>query len=158
MFGPRIFLTITSVLTRTIVASIIELSLMKRINVAVGIVFNEQNQVLVGQRVVKDQYYKKWEFPGGKLESGESVEQALTREFKEEVGIDVLQSDSFMQIEHDYPDRHVRLYVQTINGYAGQVQSQEGQALKWVNIGDLNGLDFLQGNKAMIEALQAKYT
>lgn len=158
MFGPRIFLTITSVLTRTIVASIIELSLMKRINVAVGIVFNEQNQVLVGQRVVKDQYYKKWEFPGGKLESGESVEQALTREFKEEVGIDVLQSDSFMQIEHDYPDRHVRLYVQTINGYAGQVQSQEGQALKWVNIGDLNGLDFLQGNKVMIEALQAKYT
>lgn len=158
MFGPRIFLTNTSVLTRTIVASIIELSLMKRINVAVGIVFNEQNQVLVGQRVVKDQYYKKWEFPGGKLESGESVEQALTREFKEEVGIDVLQSDSFMQIEHDYPDRHVRLYVQTINGYAGQVQSQEGQALKWVNIGDLNGLDFLQGNKAMIEALQAKYT
>ena len=48
-----------------------------RIEVAVGIVFNSERQVLVGQRVVKDRYFAKWEFPGGKLEAGESVEQAL---------------------------------------------------------------------------------
>ena len=130
---------------------------MKRIEVAVGIVFNQKNQVLVGQRVVKDQYFEKWEFPGGKLEKGESAKQALIREFKEEVGIDVLQSNTFMQIAHDYPDRQVRLYVQTIDDYAGQAKSQEGQALQWVDIQDLDALDFLQGNKVMIEALQEKY-
>ncbi len=131
---------------------------MKRIEVAVGIVFNQDMQVLVGQRVVEDRYFAKWEFPGGKLEENESVEQALVREFKEEVGIDVLASAEFMQIEHDYPDRQVRLFVRTVVKFDGQVQSKEGQALKWVNISELDDLDFLQGNKVMIEALQAEYS
>ena len=58
---------------------------MKRIEVAVGIVFNTLGQVLVGQRTVADQYLGKWEFPGGKIESGESVTQALRRELQEEL-------------------------------------------------------------------------
>lgn len=127
---------------------------MKRIEVAVGIVFNTQGQVLVGQRVVKDLYFQKWEFPGGKLEQGESVENALFREFKEEVGIEISSSQHLLNLEHDYPDRNVRLYVHTVYHYQGEVQSLEGQALKWVEIPELGQLDFLQGNQPIIDALE----
>ena len=128
---------------------------MKRIEVAVGIVFDQHGCVLVGQRTVKDQYFAKWEFPGGKLEAGESVNGALAREFKEEVGIEVLASDFLLEVNHDYPDRQVCLHVHTIRRYAGQVSTMEGQALKWVSVNELDELDFLQGNHAIINALKS---
>ena len=127
---------------------------MKRIDVAVGIVFDSDGKVLVGQRVVKDRYYAKWEFPGGKLEKGETVHQALKREFKEEVGIDLGDSKEFMLIEHDYPDRLVRLFVRTVDSLSGEARSLEGQALRWVSVEKLTKLDFLQGNQEMINELQ----
>ena len=108
----------------------------------------------MGQRIVKDRYYAKWEFPGGKIEEHETVLQALIREFKEEVGIDLGPSEPFMEIEHNYPDRQVKLFVRTIRQYQGTVCSMEGQQLKWVNIEELRKLDFLQGNQAMIEQLE----
>jgi len=127
---------------------------MKRIEVAVGVVYNKQGQVLVGQRVVKDRYFQKWEFPGGKLEIGETVDQALAREFLEETSIRILSSKPLMLVDHDYPDRHVRLHVHTIKHFEGDADSQEGQALKWVSLQELNELDFLQGNQVILEKLQ----
>ena len=129
---------------------------MKRIEVAVGVVYNDLRQVLVGQRVVKDRYYKKWEFPGGKLEQGETPEQALTREFLEETGIQIHQSEPLMMVEHNYPDRHVRLHVQTVNSFSGKVSGLEGQVLKWVSLNELFKLDFLQGNQVILEKLKQK--
>jgi len=126
---------------------------MKRIEVAVGILFNNKRQVLIGQRVVKDDYYQKWEFPGGKLEDGESAESALAREFQEEVGISIKDSDSFMTLDHNYPDRHVRLYVQTIKSYTGNVLPLEGQAIKWVALEELSHIDFLKGNQVIVDEL-----
>ena len=126
---------------------------MKRIEVAVGVVYDENGRVLVGQRVVKDQYFKKWEFPGGKLESGETAEQALVREFQEETAIQILSSVPLMLVEHDYPDRHVRLHVHTVRDYQGEVQALEGQQLKWVSLCELNTLDFLQGNQVILQKL-----
>ena len=126
---------------------------MKRIEVAVGVVYDENGRVLVGQRVVKDQYFKKWEFPGGKLESGETAEQALVREFQEETAIKILSSVPLMLVEHDYPDRHVRLHVHTVRDYQGEVQALEGQQLKWVSLCELNTLDFLQGNQVILQKL-----
>jgi len=129
---------------------------IKRIEVAVGILYDELSRVLVGQRTVKDQYYQKWEFPGGKLELGENVETALAREFKEEVGIKILSSKQFMELEHDYLDRKVRLHIRTVESYTGAVQALEGQALDWVSLQELNTLDFLQGNQAIIRAVQER--
>ena len=124
-----------------------------RIEVAVGIVFDAQQQVLIGQRTTPDQYFEKWEFPGGKLEAQEAPQHALVREFKEEVGINITQSQPLMVLEHDYPDRQVRLHVFVVRDYTGKVQSREGQALQWVSVEQLNQLDFLQGNQAIIDAL-----
>ena len=126
---------------------------MKRIEVAVGVLFNSQGQVLIGQRTVKDRYYQKWEFPGGKLEAGELPQDALVREFSEEVGIEISSSEDFMVLEHDYPDRHVKLYVQLIKGYVGDVWAMEGQALRWVQLKELADIDFLKGNQEITQAL-----
>ncbi|MFT4636431.1 MAG: 8-oxo-dGTP diphosphatase [Chitinophagales bacterium] len=128
--------------------------LMKRIEVAVGVVYDKQGRVLVGQRIVEDLYFKKWEFPGGKLELGETVEQALIREFLEETSIRIAASKPLMLVEHDYPDRHVRLHVHTIHDFHGDALPQEGQALKWVSLDALCKLDFLQGNQVILEKLQ----
>ena len=126
---------------------------MKRIEVAVGIVFNNKQQVLVGQRVVKDQYYKKWEFPGGKLEQNESAEDALIRELKEELSIDVKNFSDLMLVDHDYPDRQVRLHVFIVDRYSNEIRAAEGQAIRWVELDRLNSLDFLQGNDVIIDRL-----
>ena len=126
---------------------------MKRIEVAVGVLFNSQGQVLIGQRTVKDRYYQKWEFPGGKLEAGELPQDALVREFSEEVGIEISSSEDFMVLEHDYPDRHVKLYVQLIKDYVGDVWAMEGQALRWVQLKELADIDFLKGNQEITQAL-----
>jgi len=128
---------------------------MKRIEVAVGILYDELGRVLVGQRTVQDRYFQKWEFPGGKLEPGETAAQALQREFEEEIGVIIDSCQPLMQLDHDYSDRHVRLHVQTISAYRGKVRAMEGQALKWVTLQALGDLDFLQGNRAIIEALEA---
>ena len=126
---------------------------MKRIEVAVGVLFKSQGKVLIGQRIVQDNYYQKWEFPGGKLEEGESPQMALAREFSEEIGIEILSSEDFMVLEHDYPDRHVKLYVQLIKDYLGDVSAMEGQALKWVQLKELADIDFLKGNQEITQAL-----
>jgi 8-oxo-dGTP diphosphatase len=126
---------------------------MKRIEVAVGIVFNTLGQVLVGQRTVADQYLGKWEFPGGKIESGESVTQALRRELQEELEIELEHSEDFMTLEHDYSDRNVRLSIQIVTQYSGQPQGAEGQALQWCNLTELDRLDFLSGNQLIIDKL-----
>ena len=127
---------------------------MKRIEVAVGVVYNEHGQVLVGQRVVKDQYFDKWEFPGGKLEEGESPTQALKREFLEETALEILNSQELMLVEYDYPDRQVRLHVHTTNSFNGKVAELEGQTLRWVEVDELDGLDFLAGNHVILDKIK----
>ncbi len=124
------------------------------LQVVVGIVLNAAGEVLIGQRVKHDAYYAKWEFPGGKLEADETAEEALRREFAEEVGIRVLQSHQFMTWEHSYPDRTVTLNVRLIDSYEGQPYAREGQALKWVSLDEIAHLDFLAGNQAIIEKLK----
>ncbi len=126
----------------------------KRIDVAVGIVVDEAYKILIGQRVIKDRYYKKWEFPGGKFEVGESVEQALKREFFEETGLIIDESEAFLVIEHDYPDRHVRLHIRLVFKFHGDLEAKEGQALKWLQLDDLFALDFLDGNKPILQKLK----
>lgn len=126
----------------------------KRIEVAVGVVVNSSCQVLVGQRTVKDDYFEKWEFPGGKLEPDESAETALKRELKEETGLQVASSEEMLVLEHDYPDRHVKLHVYLVTEFSGEASGREGQQLRWVSADELNQLDFLAGNRTIIQQVQ----
>ncbi|MGH1427096.1 MAG: Nudix family hydrolase [Arenicella sp.] len=129
------------------------IELKKRIDVAVGVIRQGEN-VLVGQRLVQDRYFRKWEFPGGKLDANEDPFSALKRELSEELNVIVLAARPLITLEHDYPDRHVRLFVYVVNDFAGEPVGAEGQSLKWVKPSECFDLDFLDANLPITNAVQ----
>lgn len=125
----------------------------KRIEVAVGVIRRGNDEVLVGQRLVQDRYFERWEFPGGKLESCETPEHALARELSEELGIQITGSRPLIQLDHDYPDRKVRLYVMEVNSYLGEPHGREGQAIEWISLANTQAKDFLEATQPIFSAL-----
>jgi hypothetical protein len=109
----------------------------KRLEVAVGVVVRRDGRVLLGQRVAGKPYAGWWEFPGGKIEAGETVAQALARELHEELGLVVRASHPWLIREFQYPHAHVRLHFRRIVGawddFSGEPQSREGQAFDWLS-------------------------
>ena len=101
------------------------------IDVAVGILMKDDGDVLLAQRPAGKPYEGYWEFPGGKVESGETVEDALKREFMEELGITVLTAKPWCCVEHVYPHAHVRLHFYVSHQWKGFPQSREGQSFRW---------------------------
>ncbi|GGP65861.1 7,8-dihydro-8-oxoguanine-triphosphatase [Shewanella algicola] len=125
----------------------------KRIHVAVGIVINPQKKILLAKRHDHLHQGGKWEFPGGKVETNESVTDALIRELKEEVNLDVNSTSAFMDISHDYLDKHVRLDIHLVTDFSGNVSGMEGQQVKWVTVQSLNEYEFPEANKPILEKL-----
>lgn len=123
------------------------------LEVAVGVVFREDGAVLFGQRLPGKPYAGWWEFPGGKLEVGESVEQALARELHEELGLTVTESVPWVVREFDYPHAYVRLHFQRVTRYVGVPQSREGQQLSWQQVGELSVTPILPAALPVIEWL-----
>ena len=101
------------------------------IDVAVGILMKPNGDVLLGCRPEGKPYAGYWEFPGGKVESGESVLEALKREFAEEIGVKVLSAEPWCGVEHVYPHAHVRLHFYISREWQGEPQALEGQQLAW---------------------------
>ena len=126
---------------------------MKRIHVAAAVVFDDRGRILIAQRPAHVHQGGLWEFPGGKLEQGESPRQALERELREELGIEVATARPLIQVRHDYPDKAVLLDVWRIGNYAGIPVGREGQPLEWVSPGDLAGYCFPAANIPIINAL-----
>ena len=83
---------------------------MKKLQIAVGIIRNPQGEIFITQRAADAHMANKLEFPGGKIESDETPEQALIRELQEEVGITVTTSSLFDKLEYQFPDRHITLW------------------------------------------------
>ena len=128
------------------------------IQVAVAVIVNDNDEIVISRRAADQHQGNKWEFPGGKLEAGESPEQALTRELKEELGVEVLAQQSLLELSHEYPDRYVNLYVYRITEFRGEPKGLENQALQWVLPVELNDINFLSGNKKIVAAVQALST
>jgi 8-oxo-dGTP diphosphatase len=111
------------------------------VEVAVGVLRTHTGSVLLGQRPQGKPYEGYWEFPGGKLELGETVFDALYRELLEEIDVQILNADEFMVIEHDYPHAYVRLHVCLVTQWQGEPKGLENQSLAWldsVNIADIS--------------------
>lgn len=101
------------------------------IDVAVGILMKPNGDVLLGQRPPGKPYAGYWEFPGGKVEAGEPILEALRREFVEELGIHIVSAEEWCGVEHVYEHAHVRLHFFISREWRGEPQSLEGQAFAW---------------------------
>jgi len=123
------------------------------IHVAVGIIINSDQQVLVAKRPKHVDQGGLWEFPGGKVEKNEDVYTALCRELKEELHLEVLSATPFLKITHDYPNYSVLLDTWRIETFQGKVFGAEGQALRWVSFQALRNMPMPAGNLAIINAL-----
>ena len=127
--------------------------------VAAGILLDSQQRFLMGQRPVGKPYAGYWEFPGGKVEAGETLFQALQRELQEELGITIHGSVDLMTIEHDYPHAYVRIHVSVIRDWSGEPTGCESQALSWQDlISDQLSVDpLLPAALPMIQQLKQFY-
>jgi 8-oxo-dGTP diphosphatase len=101
------------------------------VDVAVGILIRHDQALLLTSRPAGKVYAGYWEFPGGKLEAGETVEQALRRELQEELGITIGQAHAWHVSEHDYPHALVRLHWCKVFEWAGALQMREAQSFAW---------------------------
>lgn len=126
---------------------------MRVIHVAVAVVRDAAGRVLLGRRAEHVHQGGLWEFPGGKVEHGEDVQQALARELNEEVGIRPRMARPLIRVPHDYGDRHVVLDVWQVDAFSGQPVGREGQPLQWVAPAELWQLDLPAANRPIIRAL-----
>ena len=129
------------------------------VHVAVGVIFNsKQDQILIAKRPKHLHQGGLWEFPGGKVSSGEAVEHALARELFEELGISDIQAEPLMDILYDYTDKKVYLDIWIIHQFSGQAQGKEGQQCEWVNLQDLlssqSQYQFPAANQPILERLK----
>lgn len=127
--------------------------MQKRIHVAVGVIVNQQQQILLAKRHGHLHQGGKWEFPGGKVEENETVTEALIRELKEEVNLDVVNSSPFMDISHNYPDKHVRLDIHLVTDFSNEAKGMEQQQIEWVAFNQLADYDFPEANKPIVDKI-----
>ena len=128
---------------------------MALITVAVGILTDDEGRVLVTRRAASAHQGGLWEFPGGKVESGESVIDALARELKEELGLEVEHSEPFMVVDHDYGDKQVRLEVCRVLAWRGAPRGLEGQPMAWQPPAQLRDWAFPAANVPILAGLLA---
>ena len=113
-------------------------------------------QVLIGQRRADQPMALQWEFPGGKIEAGESPEQALARELEEELGITATIGPRVTHIRHNY--RHggaVDLQFFAVHEFSGEIVNRIFQQVRWVKLEDLPSYDFLAADRGLIRDLAA---
>ena len=133
----------------------IELVASRSVDVAVGVILNSQQHVLIAQRHRDALQGGLWEFPGGKIECPEDSYSALCRELEEEVGIHVTAAYPLSRLQHDYGDYEVTLFVWCVTQYQGQPLGMEGQPIRWVPIDTLHQYTFPVANQSIIEHLRA---
>lgn len=122
---------------------------MQRIEVAAGLLIRD-GCFFAAQRAPRDAWAGFWEFPGGKLEIGETAAEALRRELAEELGIAVLSARPLLSSEYDYPDFGVRLHFLHVTEWIGEPVPREGQTLAWVRAEDAQALSFLPADGPLL--------
>lgn len=129
---------------------------MKQLNIAVGIICNEHSELFITRRAIDAHMGGKLEFPGGKVEAGETPAQGLIRELREEVGIEAVSYELFEKVEHTFSDKAVTLFFYKVTQWSGEPWGKEGQSGEWMTMDNLNHLDFPPANAAIINRLKAQ--
>ncbi len=125
---------------------------MKTINVVAAIIIKD-NKVFATQRGYGD-FKDGWEFPGGKVEEGETPQEALTREIREELAADIRVGELFDTVEYDYPEFHLSMKCYICELVSEEMVLKEHEAARWLGRGELDTVDWLPADKGLIEGLK----
>lgn len=130
--------------------------LLAAVRVAVAVIIDAKQQVLISLRQVHQHQGGLWEFPGGKVDDNETVFDALVREIDEELGMTIIEAQPLIEIAHNYSDKSVLLDVWLVTKFNGSAQGREGQEIQWKAISDLDENDFPAANVAIINELKLR--
>ena len=130
---------------------------MKHIYVVAGVIQNQDKILCMQRGISKNDYISfKWEFPGGKIEEGETHAQALQRELMEEMELNVEVGKHLIDITHTYPDFVITMYVYFCNTSNLNFKLNVHKDFKWLKKAELNSLDWAEADKPIVEKLQQK--
>ena len=119
-------------------------------------IIHRQKEILIGQRNRSDPYGLQWEFPGGKVETGESDFDALRRELQEELDIDIEMAEPFMELAHtSYPQYDVHLKTFIVKEFHGQPKPNFAQDMRWIPVNKLTDYPFPEANEVVIKKLNS---
>ena len=124
----------------------------KRIGVA--IIRNNRQEILIDRRRDEGLMGGLWEFPGGKIEAGETVEACIERELLEELGIDIEVGEHLITVDHTYTHFHITLIVHHCRHLAGEPQPIECQEIRWVAMEEIEQFTFPKANARIVAALR----
>jgi mutator protein MutT len=123
------------------------------IEVSAALIFRK-GKLLITQRHAKSHLGGLWEFPGGKLEAGETFEQCLVREIREELGVAISVGELFEEVAHRYPEKSVHLKFFVCQLVTGEPQPLDCAAIKWVAKSELAGFEFPAADARLLEKLK----
>ncbi|BCL71207.1 Mutator mutT protein [Vibrio nigripulchritudo MADA3029] len=131
---------------------------MKRVHIAAAVILNaSRDQVFITKRPAKAHKGGFWEFPGGKVEKGESAQEATVRELYEEIGIHVTEITHFEALKHDYPDKSLAFDFFVVTDFDEEPYGKEGQEGEWVRLEKLKDYDFPEANVPVLEKVLETY-
>ncbi len=122
--------------------------------IGVAVIWNEQRQVLIDRRRPEGVLGKLWEFPGGKVEPGETVEECIKREIWEELGIVIEVGSHLVSVDHVYVHLQVTLIVHHCRHLAGTPQPIECDEIRWVTLDEMDQFAFPKANEKIINTLR----
>ena len=125
---------------------------MKTVRVVVAIIIHE-DKIFATQRGYGE-FKDGWEFPGGKIEPGETPQEALVREIKEELDIEIEVKDFLETVEYDYPEFHLSMDCFFCTIRSGELVLKEHEAAKWLTAETLESVEWLPADKGLIEGIR----
>jgi 8-oxo-dGTP diphosphatase len=128
---------------------------MDAVQVAAGVICRS-GEVLACRRRADAAHPGKWEFPGGKQETVETLAECLERELREELGIEAEVGRELWRNHHAYPERTVELVFFLVRSYRGEVRNRAFAEIRWVPVGELSSLDFLEADRPLCELIDQR--
>ncbi|MFO5494864.1 MAG: 8-oxo-dGTP diphosphatase MutT [Cuspidothrix sp.] len=122
--------------------------------IGVAVIWNDEKQILIDRRLPQGAMGGLWEFPGGKIEIGETIEECIKREIAEELGIEIAVGEHLITIDHTYSHLRVTLTVHHSQHLAGIPQAIECDEIRWVSLDELDEFTFPEANGEIIAALR----
>lgn len=122
--------------------------------IGVGLIVSESGKLLISLRPENVMLGGLWEFPGGKNEKGESLEETVIRELREELGVDVRVSGKYMQLKHAYSHFRITMHAYWCTIISGKPEPKSSDSLRWVSLDEIEQYPFPKANKVLVEGLQ----